>query len=360
MALFGVIPWSLFVDACRLLSVCLFLITSLSLNWYSFLSIIALLISLYILDRNSYNTASEKPLQFPGKNPYKGKKRVKDEEKISPETKEKFVEQILDLVLYDVENCAALRNFDIIQQNTHCTFAKRAMLWGSRDYDTSMSLEQNVMRSLPALTKLLIVGDSLHLDGFLIELPGSQFGATVEEFGQGVRRVLKCISDHDPISFHCMNKSYLGKVGWSFEYGGVPIFVTTFAPCYPENHSRYAFGSENSYILLQPMYSFAIHDIGDDTPLTNWDEPKTVRDKIRCAYKENNRGYYIRDTVVYPAAHDVVKPLKEGPGHVIEWWMDPSVEEGHGEESGQSDSDSEDSESVFDETEPIAIDKKTD
>ncbi len=108
------------------------------------------------------------------------------------------------------------------------------------------------------------------------------------------------------------------------------------------------------------MYSFAIHDIGDDTPLTNWDEPKTVRDKIRCAYKENNRGYYIRDTVVYPAAHDVVKPLKEGPGHVIEWWMDPSVEEGQGEESGQSDSDSEDSESVFDETEPIAIDKKTD
>ncbi len=43
MALFGVIPWTLFVDACRLLSVCLFLITSLSLNWYSFLSIIALL-----------------------------------------------------------------------------------------------------------------------------------------------------------------------------------------------------------------------------------------------------------------------------------------------------------------------------
>ncbi len=102
------------------------------------------------------------------------------------------------------------------------------------------------------------------------------------------------------------------------------------------------------------MYSFAIHDIGDDTPLTNWDEPKTVRDKIRCAYKENNRGYYIRDSVVYPAAHDVVKPLKEGPGHVIEWWTDPSVGEEQGEESGQSDSDSEDCENVFE-----TIDKKT-
>ncbi len=97
-------------------------------------------VSLYILDRNSYSTASEKPMPFPGKNPYKGKKRIKDEDKISPELKEKFVEQILDLVLYDVENCAALRNFDVIQQNTHCTFAKRSMLWGSHDYDTSMTL----------------------------------------------------------------------------------------------------------------------------------------------------------------------------------------------------------------------------
>ena len=97
------------------------------------------------------------------------------------------------------------------------------------------------------MTKLLIVGASLHLDGFLFELPGDQFGATLEEFGQGVRRVLKYISDHDPIGFHCMNKSYLGKVGWSFEYGGVPIFVTTFAPCYPENHSRYIQLSTFSY-----------------------------------------------------------------------------------------------------------------
>ncbi len=94
------------------------------------------------------------------------------------------------------------------------------------------------LRSLPALTKLLVVGDHLHLDGFLFELPGDQFGQSVEEFGEGVRRVLKCISDHDPIGFRCMNKSYLSKVGWSFEYGGVPIFVTTFAPCYPKNHSR--------------------------------------------------------------------------------------------------------------------------
>ncbi len=94
-------------------------------------------------------------------------------------------------------------------------------------------------RSLPALTKFLAVGSTLHLDGFLIELPGDEFSRDVVAFGAGVRRVLKCISDSDPIGYCCMNKSFLSKVGWTFEYAGVAIFVTTFSACYPDNHSRY-------------------------------------------------------------------------------------------------------------------------
>ena len=202
--------------------------------------------------------------------------------------------------------------------------------------------------------KFLTVGPTLHLDGFVFALPGDQFGQDVHQFGQGVRRVLKCISDHDPRGFHCMNKSYLSKVGWSFEFNGVPIFVTTFAPCYPSNHARFVFGATEAFVLFQPMYSFAIHDIGDDTPHTNWDNPVTVRDKIRVAFKENNRAYYIRDTIYYPAAHDIVKPLKEGVGDLVEWWVDPDKvqeedeeidggsEEGSEEESNQEASSAED------------------
>ena len=179
--------------------------------------------------------------------------------------------------------------------------------------------------------KFLAVGSHLHLDGFIFALPGDEFGEDPQQFGQGVRRILKCISDHDPAGFHCMNKSYLSKIGWSFEFDGVPIFVTTFAPCYPETHARYAFGAEKSFILLQPMYSFAIHDIGSDTPHTNWECPVTPRDKIRVAYKESNRPYHIRDSVIYPAAHDIVKPLTEGVGELVEWWVDPGQRGGEGE-----------------------------
>ena len=93
-------------------------------------------------------------------------------------------------------------------------------------------------RSLPALIKFLAVGSTLHLDGFLFELPGKEFYRDVQSFGQGICRVLKCISDADPAGYCCMNKSFLSKIGWSFEFNKVPIFVTTFSACYPENHSR--------------------------------------------------------------------------------------------------------------------------
>ena len=85
---------------------------------------------------------------------------------------------------------------------------------------------------------------------------------------------------------------------------------------------------ESSFVLLQPMYSFAVHDISPDTPHTNWECPKTERDHIRVAYKNDGRGYLIRDTVVYPPAHDIVKPLVEGPENVHEWWKASSVIKG--------------------------------
>ena len=65
---------------------------------------------------------------------------MKDEDRIPPSIREKFTEEILDLVLYDVENCQALRDFEPIKMNTHCIFAKKAILWGACDYDHSLSV----------------------------------------------------------------------------------------------------------------------------------------------------------------------------------------------------------------------------
>ena len=182
----------------------------------------------------------------------------------------------------------------------------------------------NTCRSVPALIQFIAVGEHAHLDGFVLELPGDEFGHDVNLFGQAVYRTLKCLSDSDPSQMHCMSVSYLGQRGWGFIFNRETIFVTTFAPCYPTTSSRYVFGAEHCFVLLQPTYSFVHHSIGNDTPHTNWEAPQTARDRIRRAYRDSGRPYHIRDTIFYPTAHDLVKPLCNEGTDLVEWWrMNP-------------------------------------
>jgi len=164
-------------------------------------------------------------------------------------------------------------------------------------------------------------GVSLSLDGFLFEIPGIEYCESVEIFGQTVRRVLTVLSDNDPDRSNCMRKSYIDKKGWYFEFANESIFVTTFAPFYGKDSSRYCFNSYPSFswILLQPEYSFARRNIGVETPETNWESPHTMRDKIRCEFKKNGREYEIPPIISYPPAHHIVKPLHLGMP-VIPWW----------------------------------------
>ena len=95
-------------------------------------------VSLYVLDRNLYNKDPSSGQGDP--NPYRRHRRVKDEEKVPAEIWNQYAGQILDLVLYDVEDCAALRNFAAVKNETPCIFAKRSTLWGARDYDKDLTL----------------------------------------------------------------------------------------------------------------------------------------------------------------------------------------------------------------------------
>lgn len=118
-----------------------------------------------------------------------------------------------------------------------------------------------------------------------------------------------------------MKKSYIGKRGWWFEFDDEPFFITTFAPCYPTTHSRFGFGiKDKSYVLFQPEFSFAWHNIGEDTVETDWETPTTTRDKIRVEYRRNGRAYEIPSTIYYSPAPYMVDPLCKGDPR-IEWWV---------------------------------------
>lgn len=140
-----------------------------------------------------------------------------------------------------------------------------------------------------------------------------------QAFAQTFRKILKVISNNDPKNVRCMDKSYVAKRGWVFEFNKVTFFITTFGPFYPETNSRYAFGCENCFILLQPELSFALHDLTLDTPKTNYDSPVTERDRIRCAYMKAGRPYVVPSDLTQPMAWDMIKPITNDDT-LIQWW----------------------------------------
>jgi hypothetical protein len=132
---------------------------------------------------------------------------------------------------------------------------------------------------------------------------------------------LKTISENDPNERNCIKSPKIDKKGWHFEFNSVLIFLTTFAPCYPNTNARFNFGVKDScFVLLQPYDSFSFHKLSPDTPHTNWDSPQTERDKIRVNYKNSGRKYFIPDSVYYPSSEHIVKPLVDNGIEFINWW----------------------------------------
>ncbi|CAF1198906.1 unnamed protein product [Rotaria sp. Silwood1] len=260
----------------------------------------------------------------------RGSLQSKDEIKFSTndrdlsETTIAHAKQILYEHFFNVSQSSMPHEFHQIQNKSDCIFAKRARFWNAHHWLENVSIEENCERLLPSFILFCAFVKDISLDGYLIEITHNHLTATLEDFGQVFKQILRFLSDHDPVKRHCMNvtPSRIGQTGWVFEFDRVTFFITTFTPHYPETHPRYAHGSKNyCHILFQPELSFLRHDLPDDTPETNWKEPVTSRDKIRVAFRKHGREYPIRPTIYYPPAHDMIRPLSNDLEDIVEWWL---------------------------------------
>lgn len=233
----------------------------------------------------------------------------------------------------------ALHRFSSIKRQTPCIFARQAVLWGCRDWDDRLSIEENAKCSIPMLIKFFKLGrhpDLLspehkgkHLDGFLFEIRGREHCYSPDACGLALNRLLSTLSEYDPNGMHCLQPRYRRLVGiasWHFYFANEPIFITTFFPGTPPNHPRHTFDApqDSFFILLQPEFSFQLHGLGIDTPHTNWDRPQTARDRVRVAFRKAGMEYWIPDTIAYPTAEHMVKSIDaigpESPKTIIKWW----------------------------------------
>ena len=233
----------------------------------------------------------------------------------------------LDVSALSSKKNPTLQSFAPIQKSTQCPFAKAAKLWGGLlTTGTSISIEDQADCHVPSLIQFCeMIARGKPLDGFCIEIDDEMARTgDPEEFGQCVRRMLAAISAQDPSGEDVMKASYIHRPGWRFRFAKVDFFVTTFAPCYPKTSSRFGFGSDRAFILLQPEVSFLRHKLPADSAETNWEHPQTIRDKTRVAFKNAGRPYNIPETTAYPMVEHVVKPICDDGKNVVRWWTAPA------------------------------------
>mmetsp|Transcript_506 Transcript_506/g.832 ORF Transcript_506/g.832 Transcript_506/m.832 type:complete len:302 (+) Transcript_506:726-1631(+) len=218
-----------------------------------------------------------------------------------------------------------LQNFSSIKKSTECPFAKAAKLWGGLvSSPEASSIEAQAACHIPPLIEFCErIAEGKPLDGFCIEIDDrAATKGSPEEFGQCVRRMLLALSFKDPSGENVMASKYMDRPGWRFRFHSTDVFVTTFAPCYPETSSRYGFGSDKAFILLQPETSFLRHKLPADSPETDWENPRNIREKTRVAFKTAGRPYYIPESTSYPMVEHIVKPLCDDGKHVVRWWTE--------------------------------------
>jgi hypothetical protein len=208
--------------------------------------------------------------------------------------------------------------FEPIHRQTHCLYAAGSVIWGARPFDEGIDPARNVRAMAEDLAKFVDAAGELRLDAFVIELPGTRYGASVERLAQTTHAVLRTLADCDPRAEGVLERE-VEDASWCYAFGGDPLFVNTFAPCYPEGHSRYGFGVDSTFVLIQPRHSFARVVKEGDTVL-----PVSARHRIRAEYAAHGRSYDTRISAIPFEAWRIVRPRVPGEPPV-RWWEAPAT-----------------------------------
>jgi hypothetical protein len=183
---------------------------------------------------------------------------------------------------YDPVTSLVLRDFAPIKENSVCTFAPEAKMWGARPWDSKKSFEANLNDSLETLACLSRCGESEEVDAFLVALP-AYFGTSVPRLAATVDRVLQFFAQNDPSGNNCFDK--IKQKMWRYQFLKVPYFVQAFGPCYGSDNTRFAENVKATFINFVTEFSFH--------RLISKEKYHEVRHEIRERARSQGRPYDI-------------------------------------------------------------------
>jgi YqcI/YcgG family. len=135
----------------------------------------------------------------------------------------------------------------------------------------------------------------------------------VEDLAEFVGRVVRAIVANDSAEARCLDEP-IERPGWWLTFGGVELFVLTFAPCYPQTHSRWSGGTDSVFLLIQPRSAFARRRRPGRRSLGH-----RVRRSIRRRFAQQGMDYDVGLAESSIEAHQFVKPIAIGDPPV-RWW----------------------------------------
>lgn len=213
---------------------------------------------------------------------------------------------------FDPSTAHCLNNFQAIAQETPCTFAPVARLWGAPTWDNERSLVENVRRCIPYLVRFTKCAKLEGLDFFVIEMNDLHSNNDGMSMLTGrFRELLHVFASEDPT----VNRSFRGPVdrpGWQFGFNGVRLFISVFSNIYSSDHPRHS--PDSTFIVLQPETSFDHCSVGSAFPQSD-----SIKKRIRNEFTSRNIWYPARLIDSRIEARLYILPRSEADNE-CEWW----------------------------------------
>lgn len=197
--------------------------------------------------------------------------------------------------------------------NTCCLYASNAILQCGPEWDKSKTVRENVLSILPFFDEFTVFGETNRLDMFIVEVRDRNYIQDVHSFASLFHRVLFTLFEVDPTSEGYLTDG-ITTLEWNFTYRKVKFFVSSFAPFYSRDHTRYSHQPESAYIAFQPDHCFSRRGINSKNPDRYLITEKTKANCEKMGYK-----YDVNLVSNTPKAVRYIHPPVLGQGF-IKWW----------------------------------------
>lgn len=144
--------------------------------------------------------------------------------------------------------------FQAIQRWAACAFAPRARVESAPSFP-GVDARAAGGAAFAAVSDVAARAETEELDGIVIELSDPIHGASLDALAMTTHALLAGLVLADggrPLE--ALREA--GGEHWWLTLCGTRWFVLVFAPCYPAVSPRFTFGSNSTYVLLQPVCSF--------------------------------------------------------------------------------------------------------